>query len=111
MEKHSTSIITRDILIYFRRFNTYPSYRNGCMKIYCFKNNLRPTLVLESGSNDPIALVDLKLPDSAIIAMIIRNSKFITPKGQTIRHFNEVLLILTENRENFLVMYKYIGDK
>lgn len=47
-------------------------------------------------------IVELKMPDGAIIAMITRNNNFLTPKGNTVLQANDILLILTEDRSNFL---------
>jgi len=54
-------------------------------------------------------IVDLKIPAGAIIAMITRNNNFITPKGDTIVEENDILLILTEDRANFLDVKNYIA--
>ncbi|CAL65791.1 potassium/proton antiporter [Christiangramia forsetii] len=53
-------------------------------------------------------IVDLKIPAGAIIAMITRNNNFITPKGDTVVEENDILLILTEDRSNFLEIKKYL---
>jgi len=54
-------------------------------------------------------IVDLKLPTGAIIAMITRNNNFITPKGDTILKENDILLVLTEDRSNFLLVKNQLG--
>lgn len=44
-------------------------------------------------------IVDLSFPKEAIIAMIKRNDKYLTPNGSTIIEANDILLILSENQE------------
>ncbi len=46
-------------------------------------------------------IVDLSFPKNAIIAMIKRNNKYITPNGSTIIEPNDILLILSDNEEIF----------
>jgi len=46
-------------------------------------------------------IVDLAFPKTAIIAMIKRNNKYITPNGFTIIEPNDILLVLSENEEGF----------
>lgn len=53
-------------------------------------------------------IVDLKIPTGAIIAMITRDNNFITPKGETLIEENDILLILTEDRSNFLTVKEYL---
>ncbi|MUP46059.1 potassium/proton antiporter [Gramella sp. BOM4] len=45
-------------------------------------------------------IVDLRIPKGANIAMITRDNNFITPRGETLIMENDILLVLTENREN-----------
>jgi potassium/hydrogen antiporter len=44
-------------------------------------------------------IVDLRFPKNAIIAMIKRNDKFITPHGSTVLEANDKLVILSDNPE------------
>lgn len=44
-------------------------------------------------------IVDLDFPSGAIIAMIKRNDKYITPNGSTVIEANDVLVILSENQK------------
>ncbi|ALJ06035.1 potassium transporter [Pseudalgibacter alginicilyticus] len=44
-------------------------------------------------------IVDLGFPKNAIIALIKRNNKYLTPNGATIIEPNDVLVILAENQE------------
>jgi len=53
-------------------------------------------------------IVDLNIPSGAIIAMITRDNNFITPKGDTKVKENDILLILTEDRSNFIKIKNYI---
>jgi len=46
-------------------------------------------------------IVDLSFPKNAIIAMIKRNGKYITPNGSTIIEANDILLVLSDNEEGF----------
>ncbi|MEQ9216858.1 MAG: potassium/proton antiporter [Cyclobacteriaceae bacterium] len=46
-------------------------------------------------------IVDLKLPSSAFIAMIKRDGQFISPRGTTELHDNDILMVLTDNQEDF----------
>lgn len=55
-------------------------------------------------------IVDLKIPAGSIIAMITRNNNFITPKGNTVLQENDILLILTEDRSNFMQIKEYLQE-
>lgn len=46
-------------------------------------------------------IVDLAFPKNAIIAMIKRNDKFITPNGSTIIESNDILLVLADSQEDY----------
>lgn len=46
-------------------------------------------------------IVDLAFPKNAIIAMIKRNDKYITPNGSTIIEPKDILLVLADNEEGF----------
>ena len=46
-------------------------------------------------------IVDLAFPKNAIIAMIKRNDKYITPNGSTIIEPNDILLVLSDNEDGF----------
>jgi potassium/hydrogen antiporter len=45
-------------------------------------------------------IVDIAFPKSAIIAMIKRNEKYLTPNGSTVIEANDVLIVLSDNAEN-----------
>jgi cell volume regulation protein A len=44
-------------------------------------------------------IVDLAFPKNAVIAMIKRNDKFMTPNGATILEANDTLFVLSDNQE------------
>ncbi len=44
-------------------------------------------------------IVDLGFPKEAIIAMIKRNGKYLTPSGSTVIEANDILLILSDNQK------------
>ena len=44
-------------------------------------------------------IVELGFPQNAIIAMIKRDEKFLTPKGATVIHAGDTLVVLSENEE------------
>ncbi|MBL1215478.1 MAG: potassium/proton antiporter [Ignavibacteriae bacterium] len=44
-------------------------------------------------------IVDLKFPQNAIIAMIKRNNKYLTPNGSTVIEANDTLVILSDDQE------------
>jgi cell volume regulation protein A len=46
-------------------------------------------------------IVDLGFPKNAIIAMIKRNEKFITPNGSTVIEAKDTLVVLSDNQEGF----------
>lgn len=50
-------------------------------------------------------IVDLKFPRKAIIAMISRDDKFITPNGNTVIEPNDILIVLTEDKETLQGVY------
>lgn len=45
------------------------------------------------------SIVDLRIPEKAIIAMISREDEFITPKGSTLLRPRDILVVLTETNE------------
>ncbi len=50
-------------------------------------------------------IVDLHFPRTAIIAMISRNGKFLTPNGATEIQEEDTLIVLMENRKNVEAVY------
>lgn len=65
-------------------------------KNLALKGNLRSILEFESGSNDPMA----------IIAMIKRGDKYITPSGSTLIQAGDKLIILSETKGGLEEVYK-----
>lgn len=58
---------------------------------------------IELRENSPAVgkkIVDIGLPQHALIVLIKRSDKFITPKGSTLLESGDKLLILSENEEN-----------
>lgn len=45
-------------------------------------------------------IVDLKFPKNAIIAMIERESKYLTPNGSTVINIHDKLIVLSDSAEN-----------
>jgi potassium/hydrogen antiporter len=54
-------------------------------------------------------VVDLKLPQSALIVLIHRNEKYLTVKGDTVIEAGDHLLILADNRQTVLKVYGCFG--
>ena len=50
-------------------------------------------------------IVDLHFPKNAIIAMISRDDKFLTPNGATEIQEDDTLIVLMENQENVEAVY------
>ncbi len=58
--------------------------------------------------NSPLVgkrIVDVDFPKGAIIAIIMRDDKFITPSGTTAFQANDTLVILTESKESMQLIY------
>lgn len=51
-------------------------------------------------------IVDIEFPRNAIIAMIKRDEKYITPNGNTIINADDVLIVLSENKEGIKEVFK-----
>lgn len=58
--------------------------------------------------NDAIGkkIVDLHFPASAIIAMIKRGDKFLTPNGNTIIELNDILIVLSDSESGMNAVYE-----
>ncbi len=54
-------------------------------------------------------IVDIEFPKSAIIAMIKRENKYITPNGSTIINPDDVLIVLSESKKGMKRVYKALG--
>jgi len=55
-------------------------------------------------------IIDLELPEKALIVLINRDEKYIIPKGDTVILEGDVLLVLTE-KENLLKVKEIISEK
>lgn len=51
-------------------------------------------------------IVDIEFPKSAIIAMIKRDERYITPNGSTLIKADDVLIVLSENEKGIKEVYK-----
>lgn len=56
-------------------------------------------------------IVDLEFPEAAIIAMIRRDDKYITPNGSTVLEPDDVLVVLSDSKEGMKNVYKALGVK
>jgi len=54
-------------------------------------------------------IVNLKLPQQALIVLIVRDGKYIQPSGSTILEENDKLLLLANNKEALNDVYKTLG--
>ncbi|MCW5910346.1 MAG: potassium/proton antiporter [Cyclobacteriaceae bacterium] len=55
-------------------------------------------------------IVDLKFPKNAVIAMIKRDNKFLTPSGSTQIQDKDVLMILSENKNGVDQVLKFLNE-
>ncbi|HKL35991.1 MAG TPA: potassium/proton antiporter, partial [Salegentibacter sp.] len=69
------------------------------------KSFLREINIPEYNHSVGKRIVDLKFPKKAIIAMISRDNKFITPNGNTVVEANDMLVVLTEDEETMVSVY------
>ncbi len=51
-------------------------------------------------------IVDIEFPKTAIIAMIKRDEKYITPNGSTVINEDDVLIVLSENKKGIKKVFK-----
>ena len=49
-----------------------------------------------NSSIDGKKLVDLRLPENALIVLVCRDEEFLLPKGETLLHSGDVLQVLTD---------------
>ena len=59
--------------------------------------------------NSPVVgkqIVQLGMPRTALISIIQRNKKFITPHGATILEPNDVLFVLSEDKESLSTVFQ-----
>lgn len=54
-------------------------------------------------------IVEIEFPRSAIIAMIRRDDKYITPNGSTVIHADDVLIVLSENEKGIKKVFKALN--
>lgn len=69
------------------------------------KSYIREIVIPEHNHSIGKRIVDLKFPRKAIIAMISRNNKFLTPNGATEIEPNDMLIILTEDQTTLKAVY------
>lgn len=72
------------------------------------KNMIRELKVPENGIAVGKKIVDLNFPQSAIIAMIKRGDKFITPNGSTVIEAGDNLVVLSDNTQHIKKVIKCI---
>lgn len=70
------------------------------------KSFLREIIIPEDNHIIGKRIVELKFPRKAIIAMISRNDKFITPIGSTEIEPNDMLIVLTEDQRTLVEVYE-----
>lgn len=70
------------------------------------KSFLREIIIPEDNHIIGKRIVELKFPRKAIIAMISRNDKFITPSGSTEIEPNDMLIVLTEDQRTLVEVYE-----
>jgi cell volume regulation protein A len=54
-------------------------------------------------------IVDIEFPKTAIIAMIKRGEKYITPNGSTVIYEDDVLIVLSENKKGIKKVFKALN--
>ncbi len=55
-------------------------------------------------------IVDLRFPKNAIIAMIKRDDKYLTPTGSTILEANDILIVLSENEQGIAAVENCLNN-
>lgn len=75
------------------------------------KTAMKEIIVLPEYNAVNKKIVDLDFPKEAIIAMIKRNDKYITPSGSTVIEPNDVLLILSDNQEGIDIVNDCLDKK
>lgn len=66
-------------------------------------------VVTEHAVKDGNKLMDMPLPDDALVVMVKRNDKYFVPKGKTELHVGDKLLIMVNNEETLLQTYHSMG--
>lgn len=70
------------------------------------KSEFAEILIGENSSVVGKKILDLNFPKNAIIALIKRNGKFLTPNGSTVIEGNDMLMVLSENKDGLERVYK-----
>lgn len=73
------------------------------------KSFIREIIIPENNHSVGKRIVQLKFPRKAIIAMISRDDKFLTPNGATEIEPNDMLIVLTEDSETLKEVYESLG--
>ncbi|MFO8146343.1 MAG: potassium/proton antiporter [Bacteroidota bacterium] len=73
------------------------------------KSFIREIIIPENNHSVGKPIVQLKFPRKAIIAMISRDDKFLTPNGLTEIEPNDMLIVLTEDSETLKEVYESLG--
>ncbi|MFN4764495.1 potassium/proton antiporter [Gillisia sp. Q332] len=73
------------------------------------KSFIREIIIPENNHSVGKPIVRLKFPRKAIIAMISRDDKFLTPNGTTEIEPNDMLIVLTEDSETLKEVYESLG--
>lgn len=73
------------------------------------KSFIREIIIPENNHSVGKPIVQLKFPKKAIIAMISRDDKFLTPNGTTEIEPNDMLIVLTEDNETLSEVYESLG--
>ena len=66
-------------------------------------------VVTEHAVKDGNKLMDMPLPDDALVVMVKRNDKYFVPKGKTELHVGDKLLIMVNNEETLSQTYHSMG--
>lgn len=73
------------------------------------KSLMREITIPENHSSVGKRIVDLQFPRKAIIALIMRDGKFITPNGTTSLEDQDTLVVLSEDRQTVKDVYVQLG--
>jgi cell volume regulation protein A len=73
------------------------------------KNMMREIRIPEESYAVGKKILDINFPASSVISMIIRNDKYITPKGSTDIQANDRLIILCDNEKGFDQVERALG--
>jgi cell volume regulation protein A len=73
------------------------------------KNMMREFRIPEESYAVGKKILDINFPASSVISMIIRNDKYITPKGSTDIQANDRLIILCDNEKGFDLVERALG--